>query len=190
LSPPPPRGPARTYARSSISQERSSPGILAAIRRFRKFTVVRNPWDGVISMRATTWRDFEPESCGQADIAAFLRQLQPHPNEGYRSLSNHEILDETLDFVLRYEAMQADLLRMLMRGGLPDVVLPCVWKIFRQHYSDYYSPEARQRVADMFSANIKRFGYRFEDARMRIPLAQDSAGGIMRGFLSHFSGWA
>jgi len=151
-----------------------------------KFTVVRNPWDRVISMWATTWWDFDPEACRQADIEGFLRQLRPHPNEAYQSLCYHDILDEPLDFVLRYETMQADLSRMLQQCGHPDVVLPCVWKTCRQHYSRYYTPKARRMVADMFSEDIRRFGYRYEDAAMRVPLARDGSGGIMRGFLPNF----
>lgn len=153
---------------------------------FAKFTVVRNPWDRVISMWATTWWDFEPDACRQADITAFLHQLKPHPNEAYHSLFYHEILDDELDFVLRYETMQADLSRMLRKCGQPEVVLPCVWKTYRRHYSDYYTREARRMVADMFSRDIERFGYRFEDAGRRTPLVKDGDGGILRGFLPHF----
>lgn len=151
-----------------------------------KFTVVRNPWDRMVSMWATTWWDFDPEACRQADIGGFLRQLKPHPNEAYHSLTYHDILDEPLDFVLRYETMQADLSRMLTQCGHPDVALPCVWKTFRQHYSDYYTPEARQRVAEMFREDIERFGYRFEDAGSHAALTLDSRGEIVRGFVPYF----
>jgi hypothetical protein len=141
---------------------------------FVKFTVVRNPWDRLVSMWVTGSWHFALDYYHPCD-REFLAQLRPHPNEKYQSLHYHEILDDQLDYVLRFENLQADLARMLSERGLAPVTLPRVEATCRGHYSDYYSPEAADMVGSMFRQDIDRYGYKFESA----PAAWAGEGGRM-----------
>jgi hypothetical protein len=141
---------------------------------FVKFAVVRNPWDRLVSMWAAgAWR------FGQdIDLSAFLRQLRPHPHELYQSLHYHEILDEELDYVLRFESLQTDLSRMLRERGIDDIVLPRVETSHHTHYSDYYSPEAAELARTMFRKDIELYGYKFESGS-QAPAPMYDAGSLM-----------
>lgn len=138
---------------------------------FTKFAVVRNPWDRLVSMWSTgSWHfdgDFDQDSEPGADMEAFLAQLRPHPNETYRSLFYHEILDERLDYILRFENLQGDLTRMLRECSLESVVLPRTEATYRGHYADYYTAEAAEIAGAMFRRDIDDYGYRFESAPRR-----------------------
>ncbi|MCC6206755.1 MAG: hypothetical protein IT488_01185 [Gammaproteobacteria bacterium] len=129
---------------------------------FTKFSIVRNPWDRLVSMWSTgSWHAGQDVEAGR-DMKAFLIQLRPHPVEKYQSLYYHEVLDEKLDYVLRYENLRDDLLRMLKERSLPPVLLPHVEATRRHHYSAYYSPEAAEIAGTMFRKDITDYGYRFE----------------------------
>lgn len=131
---------------------------------FTKFAVVRNPWDRLVSMWATRSWHFTLDLAAPCDMKSFLAQLRPHPNEKYQSLQYHEILDEPLDYVLRFENLQSDLTRMLVERGLPPVALPHAEATHRGHYADYYTPETAAIVRAMFREDIARYGYSFEAA--------------------------
>ena len=145
-----------------------------------KFTIVRNPWDRLVSMWATRWWDADPAACEQGDMIAFTKQLRPHRNETYQSLHYHDILDEELDYVLRYENLQDNVSEMLRRCGIGGVVLPLTSVTSRGHYSNYYTPEAADLVGSMFRRDIEQYGYRFEPAGTVAPSAWDSAAGRLR----------
>ena len=128
---------------------------------YTKFSVVRNPWDRVMSIWATTrWH----ETAGLAlncPLETFIRNLRPHPREHYGSLFYHEILDEEMDFVLRFESLQGDLDRMLTQLGFDPVRLPHVNKRQRGSYRQMYSEHSRELVRKMFSEDIAAFEYAF-----------------------------
>jgi hypothetical protein len=130
---------------------------------FTKFTVIRNPWDRLVSMWVTGSWHFTLDYHHPCDTE-FLAQLRPHPNEKYQSLHYHEILDDQLDYVLRHESLQADLSRMLSECGLTPVELPHAEATYRAHYSDYFTPETAHAVGAMFRKDIDYYGYRFQPA--------------------------
>lgn len=134
---------------------------------FTKFAVVRNPWDRLVSMWSTGSWHLGPIPETGCDMKAFLAQLAPHPNETYQSLFYHEILDEKLDYVLRYENLQEGLMRMLRERSLAPVTLPRVEATLRGHYADYYTAEAAEIAGAMFRRDIDDYGYRFEPAPPR-----------------------
>jgi hypothetical protein len=136
---------------------------------FIKFSVVRNPWDRLASMWVTGSWHFDLDYYHPCD-GEFLAQLRPHPNEIYQSLHYHEILDEPLDYILRFENLQADLASMLNECRLGPVTLPRVEVSYRNHYSDYYTPETAEMAGNMFRKDIEHYGYKFEPA---IPAGSD-----------------
>ncbi|MCB1775059.1 MAG: sulfotransferase family 2 domain-containing protein [Gammaproteobacteria bacterium] len=133
---------------------------------YTKFSIVRNPWDRLVSMWATGWwwgatthlKGKEPPS-----FQHFLMTLQPHPHEFYRSLHYHEILDEPLDAIIRFENLEAGFEQLMNSVNVNGeaVQLPHVQRRARAAYSDYYDDATRQLVAERYSRDIAAFGYEF-----------------------------
>ncbi len=128
---------------------------------YTKFSVVRNPWDRVISLWATTrWHETAglPLSCS---LETFIRNLKPHPHERYNSLFYHEILNEEMDVVLRFENLEHDLNQMLGKVNADAVQLPHVNKKQRGSYRQVHTEQSRALVREMFARDIEAFGYAF-----------------------------
>lgn len=133
-------------------------------RDYVKFSVVRNPWDRLTSMwnsrywfgPATNFKGVQP-----ASFAEFVRSLEPHPNERYGSLYYHEILDQPLDFILKFENLQCEFSSMLQARGLTNIVLPFAEKTARAHYRTYYDDETASFVEKRFARDIRDHGYSF-----------------------------
>lgn len=89
------------------------------------------------------------------------------PAEGY--LENNDrfyILDGQLcaDFVIRYERLEDDYNEVCRRLGLPVTGLPRLKSGIRKQrrpYTDYYTNETREIVADLHANDLRLFGYRF-----------------------------
>jgi len=123
------------------------------------FTVIRNPWDRIISMwQKKWWSNKQPMS-----LPAFLKQLKPNKNEHYKSLFYHEILNGPVDFIVRFENLQEDMNYVFDKIGMPRKVLPHITQSkHRCHYTTYYDEETRTLVASMFKTDIEMFGYHYE----------------------------
>jgi hypothetical protein len=147
----------------SASQTRTFYGD-ACWAKYRKFSIVRNPWDRITSMWSTGWWNKRRTSFlggRPASFRDFIRELRPHPHERYRTLSYGKILDEPLDYVLRFESLQEDFSAMCRDLRLDEVQLPHVEHRKRLPYRAYYDEESAQLVRDLFAADIKAYGYRF-----------------------------
>jgi hypothetical protein len=71
--------------------------------------------------------------------------------------------DKRVDFVGRIEAFVSDTNVLREKLGLaPVTALPKRNPSTHAHYSQYYTEETRQRVAEIFAADIEAFGYTFE----------------------------
>ncbi len=131
---------------------------------YKKFSIVRNPWDRVISMWATGWWAKDPSGGGienRSGLKPFIEQLGLHPHEHYGSLVCADILDETMDRILRYETLQHDWDRMMMDWGFGKVALPWLEPRRRELYAVYYDDETRALVQERFRRDIQEYGYSF-----------------------------
>ncbi len=71
--------------------------------------------------------------------------------------------DQRVDFVGRIENFLADTNVLRERLGLaPVTALPQRNPSSHGHYSEYYTDRTRERVAEVFAADIEAFGYTFE----------------------------
>lgn len=129
--------------------------------RYFKFSIVRNPWDRLVSMWATGWWETESASGERRSFPEWLRGLRPHPHEIYQSLHYHQILDEPIDRVLRFEHLAADFERLLTDAGCPVLQLPHCEQRPRESYQRYYDAETRDYVGQVYAEDIRRFGYEF-----------------------------
>lgn len=126
-----------------------------AWKSFKKLTVVRNPWDRVVAMWMTGWWTDRP-----LKLKDFVETLKPHPHE--TALHYHEIIDEELDFILRFERLRDDFSSMLRALKEPSVVLPHEEKrVSRGHYRMFYDSESMALVGKVFEKDIQMFGYTF-----------------------------
>ncbi len=112
-------------------------------------------------MWATKWWHQDIDTVEHDSMRQFILQLKPHENEKYNSLFYHEIIDEEMDYVLRYENLQSDFSAMLAGCALGNIVLPHEEKRSRKHYRDYYDRETAELVGDLFKKDIELYGYAF-----------------------------
>jgi FkbM family methyltransferase len=160
----------------SASQTRELYGE-EAWRTYYKFSVVRNPWDRVVSMWAAGWWHSPTGSADPQQFREFVASLRPHRNEKYNSLHYHEILDLPVDRVLRFERLQSDFSAMLADLGLPPVELPHVEKRDRGEFRWYYDAESVRLVGSMFERDIQTYGYASESPLASSAENQNAAAG-------------
>ncbi len=127
-----------------------------------KFSIVRNPFDRLVSMWAAGWWHTAEGSADPRKFHEFLLSLQPHEHETYNALCYHEILDLPVDRVLRFERLEADFTQMLTELGHPEVKLPHVEKRDRADYRLYYDDVSTALVRSRFAQDLQTYGYEFE----------------------------
>ncbi len=130
------------------------------------FTFVRNPWDWQVSNYAYA---LQTPAHGQHEIIrelgnfdAFIR----YQHEDQAPSQSSFILDENgeriVDFVGRFETLQQDFETVCNRIGV-DASLPFLNASKRKKdWRSYYTDETRALVAELFEADIQRFGYSWD----------------------------
>jgi hypothetical protein len=132
-------------------------------RAYVKLTVIRNPWDKVVSIYCRRLQ----RGCPRARKGfEFFTQNHPIGDEDFW-FSNGELLP---DRIIRFENLQLDFDAFCQDLGIPVEPLPFLKGEYRpkdakkkpkQHYSSYYTDISRQVVADTYSQAIEQFGYKF-----------------------------
>jgi hypothetical protein len=124
-----------------------------------KFTCVRNPWDRMISLyftptqNATAWdrKRFRKIIAKAVPVSDYLR-LNESDNDPF----------ENVDYIMRFENLEDDFRTLCAALDISSAILPKYNRSNREHYSKYYDDELRELVRMRFAAEIKRFGYTFE----------------------------
>lgn len=152
------------------------------------FTIVRNPWDRILSeynfqvkkkQRPDTVRLFLARPDGRdRSFAEWVDYALGHPGDhhpkewgGKTSPGIHRLSPQVdwisldgriaVDFVGRMESLQQDFETVRRRLGLPVKRLPRRnWKL-HWHYSRYYDEATRRRVEAYYEKDIAAFGYTF-----------------------------
>lgn len=134
------------------------------------FTVVRNPWDRLVSVASylkipfrelvhNYWKYWEDE------------EVRTHvlPCHHY---SHHDGV-RFADMICRFECIQADFNLICDHLGIERRKLVHSNKSSHVHYSQFYGDEEREIVADLYAKDIEYFGYMFEQAE---PERRDDVG--------------
>ena len=162
------------YQHRSIHFYRYHPDLNKALP---SFTVVRNPWDRFVSAFEFAKKnpDIGNKSVQEflnsfADIQSFIHACKKDKLI-YRLRSHHFIpqykfisaLNGTIgvDHVLHFETLQADFTKLCQSLGIAEISLPHINKTSHAKYQDYYSPETRDIVGQLYKKDIELFGYEF-----------------------------
>lgn len=157
-----------------------------------KFSFVRNPWDRIVSeykyRRYPVRMDFKSYLFRHLPASGFSdRYTHIVPQYDFLFDKQGNLL---VDFVGRYESLQADFDKVCARLGIPGTPLPhanrsgeerplirtlndvkkllrrWLWNLERRHsfphYTQYYDEESREFVARFYREDIHAFGYSFE----------------------------
>lgn len=146
-------------------------------RRYFKFAFVRNPWDRLVS----SYFYLRAGGSGDRDRQWAERNLFDYPDfksfvhgwltdeaiwSGIHFVPQHFfICDQSLrvkmDFVGRFENLAADFKAVAERLNI-ETDLPHANRSEHRHYTEYYTPALKERVASVYAADIAAFGYGFE----------------------------
>ncbi|MFZ0243892.1 MAG: sulfotransferase family 2 domain-containing protein [Desulfobacterales bacterium] len=137
-----------------------------------KFAFVRNPWDLQVSSFHHIWRERPHLMNGHDDFDSFLRyKLDPDRPYQFHIDTSIECQSDYLidlhgrvlvDFIGRYERLEADFRKACRRIGIPAPPLAHRRRArTRSDYRRYYSDATAELVAGRFKQDIERFDYRF-----------------------------
>lgn len=159
------------FEHASASVKKAELGEAEWQRRFT-FSVVRNPWDKVVSHYAYRVKTNQHGmGDGSVSFAQWVHwcfeQKDPHyrdrelmfwPQADWLCDENGELL---VDHVYRFENLEAAFADLTKRLNL-STELPHLKPSQRKAYQSYYDQQTRDIVASHFAQDIKRFGYRFD----------------------------
>ena len=124
-------------------------------QEYMKFSIVRSPWDWLASLY------FSHRRGGDKSWEEFVQDPNFYPHEQALA-SQSEIIGMEMDLVLRFETLQEDFTMLCQKLGisrqLPHVQIGDGSFL---HYSEVYTPELADSVAQRYAADIDRFGYQF-----------------------------
>ncbi len=130
-----------------------------------KFGIVRNPFDRFVSVCAFLNRD-NPEY--SSNPRGWMKAAIERPRFRHRVLVRPQVeqLSGTdgelaIDYVGRYETLQASLNEVLARLDLPCFELRQRNASSHEHYREYYDQELQQAVARFYESDIDAFKYVF-----------------------------
>jgi hypothetical protein len=149
----------------------------AAFNAYFKFTIIRNPWDRLVS--ALAWTDqkwVRGEELAAAGFDDQVRQLHAHfmsaTSGGAAQVALPDFLypqylyifgadqKPLVNFIARYENLQQDW-RTIREKLRVDVELPCRMKSHHRSYREYYTEETRKLVGEMYALDVGLFRYEF-----------------------------
>ena len=90
-----------------------------------------------------------------------LRGTEELPRVGRPQVDYLRAPDREVDFVGRTESFAEDLQEVERRLGAEPTRVPHRNKSPHGSYRDYYSPAARDKVGEVYAADLEAFGYTF-----------------------------
>jgi Sulfotransferase family len=141
-----------------------------------KFSIIRNPWDRVVSLFA--WEARNQPALKPAkrfyhrlglpfDEFGETRKLFGAFAAGdWTTNDRFYLIDAALcvDFVIRYERLAEDFAELCGRVGLPTIPVPHLKAGLRRaehRYTDYYDETSKAIVSERHEQDIRLFGYEF-----------------------------
>lgn len=166
----------------------------AIFDRYYKFTIIRNPWDRILSdynfqirKRTSSGKRLCAHN-GDGEILNFREWLEAVFSNPYRyspadwggcvSPTIHRWSPQVdwismdgqvaVDGILRMDNLREDFDKLCLTLNRPCRRLPCRnWK-FHWHYSHYFNDPTRKLVEEFYRKDIEAFGFRFESRKRDI----------------------
>jgi hypothetical protein len=147
-----------------------------ALQTYFKFTIVRNPWDRVLSAYSFLKKggmDIADQEWAASELAGydsfeqFVEQWLTRDSRwrGEHFYPQTYFIDPgrypiALDFIGHFETLEADFRYIAERMAL-STRLDRLNDSGHRNYRDYYSPRTRDIVARVYAEDIQRFGYEY-----------------------------
>jgi hypothetical protein len=140
----------------------------AQIEAYFVFTIVRNPWDRMVSyyhwLRAQSFEHPAVALAQRLDFSAFLADAGTQASLAHDGALQY-VADrggvERCDLYLRLEHLDEDMPKLEAGIGLRLGPLPHENRSERMGYRSYYTDADRDLIAGIFAQDIARFGYGF-----------------------------
>ena len=141
----------------------------AQIEQYFVFTLVRNPWDRMVSyyhwLRGQGFDHPAVHLAKASDFTTFVNDASTRTSLRHDGAVNY-VSDrdgvDRCDLYLRLEHLNADMAQLEDGIGVRLPVAPHENKSARGAYQGYYSAADQALVGDLFAEDVARFGYRFE----------------------------
>ena len=129
-----------------------------AWKNYFKFTIIRNPWDKMVSSYHYNHHKWVPPGTPFED---YIRRWGNGPQITRFPPQNSPYINEKLDFIGRFEELETDFKAIADYLGHPEISLPHLNRSKHRSYRNYYSVESRKIVESKFSKDIKLWGYEY-----------------------------
>ena len=150
---------------------------LNPLDHFYSFTVVRNPWDRLVShflmnakeLTEDSFRDYASSYLGSINEAVdrdyFKEQALERMGTNLNLLPQADWLQDVgkFDKIIKFENLEQGFKEVCIDLDIPYEPLPHLNKREgRGHYSEYYNDETKQMVIDAWGDDITLFNYSYE----------------------------
>lgn len=152
-------------------------------RDYYSFTIVRNPWDRLVSQYFFTRRVtqnfkygfFKDNKVEDTSFQSFIHNIVgkgiPYTKHSYNTKTSKQSWDSNSDQlnyinmnitrICKFESLQFEFNIICDEINIPRHQLPHNNPTKHKHYTEYYDDETKQIVADLFAKDIEYFGYQF-----------------------------
>lgn len=133
---------------------------------FLKFTIVRNPWDRMVS-----WWKWSVNDNTFSHYVSFREFLLINEFRLWKIPQIDCLTDSmgklNVDYVGKFETLEFDVRRIYEKLDLEYKELPHINAMSRKHYSEYFTDDLIEVVRNMHLKDIEYFNYEFEDKKIR-----------------------
>ena len=136
------------------------------VKNYYCFTFVRNPWDLLVSEYFYIKKNYNfdlsfKEFIYLGEKIKLTKGFKWFIERGNHLKPQHTFLSKDINFIGRFENIQADFNTICDKIGVSHQELPHKNKTNHKHYTEYYDDETREIVAERYAKDIEYFGYKF-----------------------------